>query len=51
MLLRSSGGGALNPKGEGLPGKKRPSRFNVDVSHANPVDTYDEIPNFEDSKI
>jgi hypothetical protein len=51
MLLRSSGGGALNLKGEGLPGKKRPSRFNVDVSYANSVDTYDEIPNFKASKI
>jgi len=51
VLLRSSGGGTLNPKGEGLPGKKRTARFNIDVRHSNPVDANDEITDFEASKI
>jgi hypothetical protein len=51
MLLRSRRRGALDPQGEGLPGEKRPSRFNVYIGYANPVDTYDEIPNFKASKI
>jgi hypothetical protein len=51
MFLRSIGGGALNLKGERLPGKERPSRFNVDVSYGNSIDAYDEIPNFKARKI
>jgi len=51
MLRRSLGAGALNKEDEGLPREKSPSRFNVDFSNVNSIDSYDEVPNFKTSKV